>query len=179
VQGSKFIDTGGGFLLEEKVGEDQDDEPVWTSSNRVATAWRCTVHLNSNLLSHSAPHFYKHSGDSNGGVTIAFAGEEMLLCNSGIHKHHSFMGKLMDISSKYKNIFIISTVWDMSYISGALMQFHKNECCDPILATNMIWMSAVIPYWQPIWFEWVLWSHIGNQYDFPTHRHHLSGTSQY
>lgn len=30
VQGSKFIDTGGGFLLEEKVGDDQDDEPVWT-----------------------------------------------------------------------------------------------------------------------------------------------------
>jgi hypothetical protein len=28
VQGSKFIDTGGGFLLEEKVGEALDDEPV-------------------------------------------------------------------------------------------------------------------------------------------------------
>lgn len=28
VQGSKFIDTGGGFLLEEIVGEDQDGEPV-------------------------------------------------------------------------------------------------------------------------------------------------------
>jgi hypothetical protein len=28
VQGSKFIDTGGGFLLEEKVGADQDDELV-------------------------------------------------------------------------------------------------------------------------------------------------------
>jgi hypothetical protein len=28
VQGSKFIDTGGGFLLEEKVGDDQDDEQV-------------------------------------------------------------------------------------------------------------------------------------------------------
>jgi hypothetical protein len=38
VQGSKFIDTGGGFLLEEKVGEDQDDEPVWIISNRVTTA---------------------------------------------------------------------------------------------------------------------------------------------
>jgi hypothetical protein len=25
VQGSKFIDTGGGFLLEEKVGDDQDE----------------------------------------------------------------------------------------------------------------------------------------------------------
>lgn len=29
VQSSKFIDTGGGFLLEEKVGEALDDEPVW------------------------------------------------------------------------------------------------------------------------------------------------------
>lgn len=28
VQGSKFIDTGGGFLLEEKVGDDQDNEPM-------------------------------------------------------------------------------------------------------------------------------------------------------
>ena len=29
VQSSKFIDTGGGFLLEEKVGEAlDDDEPV-------------------------------------------------------------------------------------------------------------------------------------------------------
>lgn len=28
VQSSKFIDTGGGFLLEEKVGEELDDEPV-------------------------------------------------------------------------------------------------------------------------------------------------------
>ncbi|GFG35209.1 hypothetical protein Cfor_01313 [Coptotermes formosanus] len=28
VQGSKFIDSGGGFLLEEKVGEAVDDEPI-------------------------------------------------------------------------------------------------------------------------------------------------------
>ncbi|XP_069673219.1 DNA repair protein complementing XP-A cells homolog [Periplaneta americana] len=28
VQGSKFIDTGGGFLLEQKDGEDQNEEPI-------------------------------------------------------------------------------------------------------------------------------------------------------
>jgi hypothetical protein len=35
VQGSKFIDTGGGFLLEEKVGDDQDDELVRTLHREV------------------------------------------------------------------------------------------------------------------------------------------------
>jgi hypothetical protein len=30
VQGTKFIDTGGGFLLEKKLGDDHEDEPVRT-----------------------------------------------------------------------------------------------------------------------------------------------------